>query len=165
MRLLAFLNCGFESGRGHGCLSVVSVVCCQLEVSATSWSLVQRSPTDCVASLCVIEKPREWGGHGPRWAAAPKEIYIYIYIYIYFYSKTNQMHNISNLFYFGTALYMFRMVCLSIIRSLNRTYSIRCISFRFCDWLLACSHRTCMVWRCMYSLRFLMMDGETVRNM
>jgi len=24
------------------------------EVSATSWSLVQRSPTDCGASLCVI---------------------------------------------------------------------------------------------------------------
>ena len=36
---------------GHGCLSVV---CCQLEVSATSWSFVQRSPTDCGVSLCVI---------------------------------------------------------------------------------------------------------------
>jgi hypothetical protein len=35
-------------------LSVVSVVCCQVEVSTTSWSLVQRSPTDCGASLCVI---------------------------------------------------------------------------------------------------------------
>jgi len=35
-------------------LSVVSVVCCQVEVSATSLSLVQRSPTDCAASLCVI---------------------------------------------------------------------------------------------------------------
>ena len=33
---------------------VVSVVCCQVEVSATSWSLVQRSPTDCGASSCVI---------------------------------------------------------------------------------------------------------------
>jgi len=30
------------------------VVCCQVEVSATSLSLVQRSPTDCDASLCVI---------------------------------------------------------------------------------------------------------------
>jgi len=39
--------------------------CCQVEVSATSRSLVQRSPTDCGASLCVIWKPREWGGHGP----------------------------------------------------------------------------------------------------
>ena len=40
--------------RGHGYLSVVSVVCCQVEVCATSWSLVQRSPTDCAASFCVI---------------------------------------------------------------------------------------------------------------
>jgi hypothetical protein len=29
-------------------------------------------------------------------------------IVIYFYSKTNQMHSISNLFYFGRTLYMFR---------------------------------------------------------
>jgi hypothetical protein len=35
-------------------LSVASVVFWQVEVSATSWSLVQRSPTDCAASLCVI---------------------------------------------------------------------------------------------------------------
>jgi hypothetical protein len=41
------------------CLSVVSVVCCQVEVSATDWSLVERCPTDCGASLCVIKKPRE----------------------------------------------------------------------------------------------------------
>ena len=52
-------------------------VCCECYVlsgrglfSATRWSLVRRSPTDCDASLCVIKKPREWG-HGPRWAAAP----------------------------------------------------------------------------------------------
>jgi hypothetical protein len=31
-------------------MSVVNVVCCQVVVSATSWSLVQRSPTDCSAS-------------------------------------------------------------------------------------------------------------------
>jgi len=40
-------------------------------------------------------------------------------IVIYFYSKTNQMYNISDLFYFGTTLYMFRRVSLSIIRSLR----------------------------------------------
>ena len=39
---------GFESHRGHGYLSVVSVVCCQVEVSATSWSLVQRLSYDCI---------------------------------------------------------------------------------------------------------------------
>ena len=40
-------------------------------------------------------------------------------IVIYFYSKTNQMHDISNLFYFGTTLYKFRTVSQSIIRSLR----------------------------------------------
>ena len=52
--LLACWDRGFESHRWHGYLSVVSVVCCQVEVSVMSWSLVQRSPTDCGASLCVI---------------------------------------------------------------------------------------------------------------
>ena len=51
---------------GAWCLSPVIVVCCQIEVSATSWSLVQRSAIDCGASLCVIYKTQEWGGHGPR---------------------------------------------------------------------------------------------------
>jgi hypothetical protein len=50
-------------------------VCCQVEDHATSWPLVQRSPTDCGASLCVITKPRE-RGHSPRWAAEPEKIII-----------------------------------------------------------------------------------------
>ena len=36
---------GFRSRRGHRCLSLVSVVCFQVEVTASGWSLVQRSPT------------------------------------------------------------------------------------------------------------------------
>jgi hypothetical protein len=41
---------------GHGYLSLVSVVCCQAEISATSWSLVQRSPTECgVSNVCDRE--------------------------------------------------------------------------------------------------------------
>jgi hypothetical protein len=39
---------------GHGCLSLVNVVCCQVEVSAPGRSLVQRSPTECGVSLIVI---------------------------------------------------------------------------------------------------------------
>jgi hypothetical protein len=35
LRPLACWNCVFESRRGHGCLSLVSVVCFQVEVSAT----------------------------------------------------------------------------------------------------------------------------------
>ena len=50
---------GFEFHRGHGRLSVVNVVCCQVEVSVTSWPLVRGSPTDCGASLCVTSKPHE----------------------------------------------------------------------------------------------------------
>jgi hypothetical protein len=45
-----------KSHRGHECLSLLSVVCCQVEVSATSWSLVQRSPTECGVSKSVIVK-------------------------------------------------------------------------------------------------------------
>ena len=53
LQSLACWDWRVESHRGHACLSVVSVVCCQVEVSATSWSLVQRSPTDCGVSLFV----------------------------------------------------------------------------------------------------------------
>jgi hypothetical protein len=63
------------------------------------------------------------------------------------------MHNISNLLYFGTTLYMFRTVFPSIIRSLrqyiqHQVYAIQVL------WLLASgtemvplasSHRTCMM--------------------
>jgi hypothetical protein len=50
---LACCNCGLESHWGHGWFSVVSVVCCQVEVSASGWSLVQRNPTDFDVSLRV----------------------------------------------------------------------------------------------------------------
>jgi hypothetical protein len=46
---------GWNSAGGHGCLSVVSDVCCQVEVSASGLSLVQRSPTEC--GLSVMGKP------------------------------------------------------------------------------------------------------------
>ena len=54
--------------------------------------------------------------------------------HISFYSKTNQMHTISNLFYFGTILYTFRTVSSSIVRSLRlyiQHHTIRVL------WLLA----------------------------
>jgi hypothetical protein len=47
-------------------MSLVSVVCCQVEVSATGWSLVQRSPTDCgVSKVCDRETWTKRGGPGP----------------------------------------------------------------------------------------------------
>jgi len=45
-------------------------------------------------------------------------------IVIYFYSKTNGMYQFLNLFYFLVALYMFRTVFPSIIRSLYIALSI-----------------------------------------
>jgi hypothetical protein len=43
-------------------MSLVSVVCCEVEVSASGWSLVQRSPTKCGVSECdreasIMRKP------------------------------------------------------------------------------------------------------------
>ena len=84
---------------------VVSVVCCQVEVSATDWSLVQRSPTDCGASLCAIKKPRKseeakaryWAVKiQPQWVVTPGKqqqqqqlLFLYIIIMInYLNSKT-----------------------------------------------------------------------------
>ena len=55
LRPLSCCYCGFESRRKYACLSVVSVVCCQVEVSATDWSLVHRSPTECGVSECDCE--------------------------------------------------------------------------------------------------------------
>jgi hypothetical protein len=49
---------------GHGCLSVVGVVFCQVEVSAWGWSQVRSSYTECSCvwvCLSVIVNPQQWG--------------------------------------------------------------------------------------------------------
>jgi hypothetical protein len=53
LRPIACWDCGFESRRRHGCLSVAIVVYCQVEVSATGRPLAQINHTGCCASLCV----------------------------------------------------------------------------------------------------------------
>jgi hypothetical protein len=70
---------------GHGCLSLVIVVCCQVEVSATSWSLVQRSPTECdMSNVCDREaSKKKWGGQGPQGAVEPLK------------KTTNELHYFS----------------------------------------------------------------------
>jgi len=40
---------------GRGCLSLVKVLCCQVGVSATGWSLVQRIPIQCGVFECDRE--------------------------------------------------------------------------------------------------------------
>ena len=41
---------------GHGCLSLVSVACYLVEVSATGQSLVQTIPTECGMSMSRITR-------------------------------------------------------------------------------------------------------------
>jgi len=47
----------FESRQGHGCLSLVSVVYCQVEVSASEGSLVQMTPTECYREVSIMMRP------------------------------------------------------------------------------------------------------------
>jgi hypothetical protein len=71
--------CGFESQRGHGSPSLVSGVCCQVEVPATGWSLTQRSLTECGVSECdreVSTVRRPWPTRGLLRHC--KNIYVYI---------------------------------------------------------------------------------------
>jgi len=56
------LGLWFRIPPGHGCLSLVSVVCCQVEVFATGWSLAQRSPTECDREASIVRRP--WPNRG-----------------------------------------------------------------------------------------------------
>ena len=80
MKQLDGWDCGFESCSGHGCSSLVFIVCGVGSDLCEGRKPFRRSPTGCV---CVIYKPQQWGGLGPTWVVAPQNIYIYIYIYIY----------------------------------------------------------------------------------
>jgi hypothetical protein len=59
LRPLSCWNCRFETRRKHGCLCLVSVVFCQVEVPATGRSLVQSSPTECVYVTSCDQGQRE----------------------------------------------------------------------------------------------------------
>ena len=45
------------AGGADVCLLWVFFVCCEAEVSATDWSLVQRSPTECVVETSIMRNP------------------------------------------------------------------------------------------------------------
>ena len=60
-------DCRFEYRQRHECLSITSVVYCQVKVSASGWSLVQRSPGECGVSECdreasIMRSPWPTGG-------------------------------------------------------------------------------------------------------
>jgi hypothetical protein len=57
----------------YSCL-ILQIICSYCYVTYSYYSLVQGSPTDCGASLCVITKPRERGGHSLHRAIEPEKI-------------------------------------------------------------------------------------------
>jgi len=58
LRPFAYWECGFKSSQGYGYLSILGVVCFQVEVSATGRSFVQGSPLDCgIFDECDREAP------------------------------------------------------------------------------------------------------------
>ena len=70
MRSLACWDCRFEFRQGHGCLSVVRIVCRLVEFSGTSSSLVQRSSllsrvSECDLEAAVMNKSWPTSGFAP----------------------------------------------------------------------------------------------------
>jgi len=82
LQSLACWNCGFESRGRHGRRSLVIFVFYQVEVSASSWSIVHRRPTACGVSVCDRMKSRSWGSSGPIGAVAPWGWGEYVCIYM-----------------------------------------------------------------------------------
>jgi len=86
LRPIACWDRGFESQRGHRFWPVVSVEFYQLEVSVTSWSLVQRLPNECDVSLCVwyrnLVNEEALALVGPQGHRKKSGYYIYQLLYI-----------------------------------------------------------------------------------
>jgi hypothetical protein len=60
---LACCECGFETHRENACLSLASVVCCQVKVPAMGRSLIQRIPTEYMwpwTLIKVFTTTRHW---------------------------------------------------------------------------------------------------------
>jgi hypothetical protein len=88
LRPLALWDCGFESSLGHKCLYLDSVVSCQVEVSATSRSLILRSPSECKVYLteCDLEiskrekeRDERRGGQVHKGLSSYKKNYSYLH--------------------------------------------------------------------------------------
>ena len=61
-----------ESRRGHGCLSLVSFVCCQVQCPVTGRSPDHMSPTECGVSECKLENSTT-RRPGPNKAVEPRK--------------------------------------------------------------------------------------------
>ena len=62
-RTTACWNSGFQSRRRHGCLSLASAMCCQVEVSAMHQPLVTRSLLWCDLEPSTMGRPLPTSGY------------------------------------------------------------------------------------------------------
>jgi hypothetical protein len=79
---------GLKSCQGHRSLSLVIVVCCQVEVSETNRSLVQRSPTEFDVFVCdqgnsAMMMPRPTGAVKPWGEENITHVFKYIVTFIF----------------------------------------------------------------------------------
>ena len=81
---------------GHGCLSVVSVVCCQVEVSATH-DHSSRGVLPTVMRRCVWSRNLK---NEEAMARVGPQRYRNIYIYIYIYTHLFRVHFVLNYYSF-----------------------------------------------------------------
>jgi hypothetical protein len=124
LRPLACWDCGLESRREHECLSLVNVVCCQVEITATGRSLVQRSPTECGMSECVRGTSLRRSRHSSAVESWEK-------ILNFAHTCTLQRNKCANTEgFFGYQDWVGRFVYLLQalkLPSLHRQYAVRCI--------------------------------------
>jgi len=87
-------ECRFESHWVHECLSLMNIVCCQVQVSASSWSPFQRSPIECGVSECDREASTlktPWPIRGCRYMGgkiSTREVYTHTHTH----THTNTTH-------------------------------------------------------------------------
>ena len=124
---------------------VVSVVCCQVEVSATGWSLVQRSLTDCGASLCVwsrnLENEEAKARYRavkiqPRWVVTPGKQHLHKLFYLVL-RYTKRMTLLKTLFSSGLFYVVFYVLSFLPFYSIINAVVIG-VKFPFLGFPLLC---------------------------
>ena len=134
LRPLACWDWDFESRRGHGCMSVVSAVCCQLEVFGRADRL-SRGALPSAVCLNVIVKLRHWVDPGPLRAVAPlgggKDLILFVVLISRIFSR-NIIHILSVFSKTRTEQKSFMISVFIKLDNLHFKYG----NFKCGDWLI-----------------------------
>ena len=121
LRLFLCWDCGFDSCWQYGCMSLVSVACCQVEVSVSGWSPLQRNPTECGVECrtgCYFETSpirRPWPT-GVCWALEKNVNCVACCMYISPKFLTDELPLLKNIHiyvYMGTAVAQWLSCCVT----------------------------------------------------